>query len=152
MQLDEQEIRIGLVAYLDEECLWNDTQVTRYHGRGSLHTEPQVRPFVCIKSTDEECQWTPLTTESHTNSGYLRLYIRPEWKSGGSWDCHDNQWVNEDSYLVDGANLYTGAPSSFAQASSHECTCPDSRAEINEDGISAIRGEVQAQAHRSVEA
>jgi len=150
--LTEAEVQVGLVAYLDEQPLRNHPDVRWFNGRGSYHGPPAVRPFVCSAVDAGSCQWTPLTREESTGSGYGRARILPAWKSGGTSACHGNEWLAEDSYLVDGANIYEGPVEPFVLASHAECTSPATRARVNADGTRRIEAEVAKQVARREEA
>jgi len=142
------EIRAGIVVYLEEEVLRSSGKVTWYSGKGSEHGLPERRPLLCISATQEECNWVPVTTEPTTGSGYRRLPLEAQWRSGGDANCYGNQWITLDQFLVDGANMYVGPASEFVAASVNECTTAATRSVLSDEGVGAVLAEVSRQAHR----
>jgi hypothetical protein len=129
------EIAPGLVVFLDPDVLKAADSVS--------HTKdpPTARPgpFVCISADDEVSEWLPITTEAR----WERRAIRREWCSGGH-----AQWLRDDQYLNDGANIWRGPPQAFVDASDRELTDRPNRARIDATGLAEIMDEVAAQRHR----
>lgn len=146
--LTEDEIRKGIVVYLEEAALRSSGKVVWYSGRGSRHGPPERRPFLCISAAPEGCSWVPVTTEPSGGSGYRRLSLSAQWRSGGDVNCYANQWTALDQYLVDGANMYVGPASEFVAASANECTTAATRSVLREEGVLAVLAEVRKQEHR----
>jgi hypothetical protein len=134
------EVRPGLVVHLDHAALLGDAQVTA--------TIPQIpssepRLFVCYAVTGPNSSWTPLTKEPKTGSGYPRIHIKNEWKSGGP-----EKWLKATSFLNDGANTYHGPSARFAIASASEESTAASRCVLSAAGLAAVRGEILNQLGR----
>lgn len=151
--LTNDEIRLGLVAYLEEDVLRSSMAVTWYEGKGWTHGEPERRPFVCFELNEGQCKWAPVTTQARTGggTGYRRVELLREWRSGGDKACYDNQWIGKHQYLMDGAKYFVGPIAVFIDASKNECSSPATRALLNNDGIKAIRAEVERQENRRFE-
>jgi hypothetical protein len=135
--LDVGEIEPGLVVFLDQEALAADGLVTHTSDLPSF----SARTFVCFLVDGEISEWVPTTTEYRPE----RLQIRRAWRSGGH-----PQWLSDQQYLTDGANVWRGPHEAFAEASRLEVTSKSDRARIAENGLTAIRKEVEAQRYRRV--
>jgi hypothetical protein len=139
VKLAEAEIRVGLVAFLDQGKLMADPDV--------IETYPQasgiIRPFVCFEVGGGKSAWSPLTGTVRPE----RLEILRAWRSGGL-----PGWLKAPNYLNDGANTYRGPNASFVAASLGERTAAGSRAYINADGQAAVAAEIAKQAYRTVSA
>jgi hypothetical protein len=133
--IDANEIEPGLVVFLEPEALQADGRVT------CTKDPPTSRPgpFVCVSADDEISEWMPITTEER----WERVSIRREWRSGGH-----PQWLRDSQYLNDGANVWRGPHEAFVEASRQELTDQSTRARVSEDGLAAIREEVEAQRGR----
>ena len=133
--IGRNEIKPGLVAFLDPRVLAAQDGVS--------HTQdpPVARPgpFVCISVGSESSEWTPVTTEYRPK----RLVLRREWRVGGH-----PQWLRDQQYLNDGANLWRGPHDAFTAASSAEATMPLNRARLSTEGLAAVQAEIEAQRHR----
>ena len=137
-RLSLDEIKIGLVAHLDQAMLSRDPKV--------LDTYPQqsteLRPFVCVaKSDDGASTWAPLTSTSRPE----RVEILAEWRVGGL-----AMWVERPCYLNDGANIYIGRPTSIMAASHQEKTDRKTRSIMSQDGVNAVLTEIEKQRNRRV--
>lgn len=130
-----EEIEPGLVAFLDPEVLIEDARV--WHAQDAA--EISSRPFVCISVENGIAEWTPTTTDWRSE----RLEIRQVWRLGGH-----PQWIRDPQYLNDGANVWRGPGEAFVQASQQEVTIESNRARVSEQGLTAIRAEVEAQRPR----
>jgi hypothetical protein len=152
--LTRDEVRAGLVAYLEEDDLRRSEAVTWYEGRGSIHGPPERRPFACFEVDGDQSKWAPVTTQPLTGSGtgYARVELLAEWRSGGDDQCYGNQWIRERAYLVDGANYFAGPINVFVDASRNECSTPATRALLSAAGVNAIQAEVGRQQRRRTEA
>lgn len=150
--LTRDEVRAGLVAYLEEEVLRQSEAVTWYEGKGSVHGPPERRPFACFNTDRDQCSWAPVTTEPTTGSGYQRIELPGSSRSGGDNACYGNQWIAMRQYLVDGANYYAGPIDVFIAASRNECSTPATRALLNPEGVRAIQEEVARQQRRRTKA
>lgn len=148
--LTRDEVRAGLVAYLEEADLRGSDAVTWYEGSGSKHGPPERRPFVCFATSGDQCQWAPVTTEPRpgSGSGYRRVELLAEWRYGGDDACYGNQWIASRQYLVDGANYYSGSVEAFVNASRNECSTPATRGVLSTEGVKAIKDEVKKQQGR----
>ena len=121
---------------MDVEVLASDDRVV--NAKDPRH-DIRPGPFVCVSVSDEESQWVPITTEHR----HERTAIRSEWRSGGH-----PQWLRDDQYLSDGANVWRGPVEAFIAASHLELTHDATRAWVNEAGLEAIAGAIEAQRHR----
>ena len=128
--------------------------MTWYEGKGSNHGPPERRPFVCFEANGDQCKWAPVTTERRTGSGsgYPRVELQAEWRSGGDESCYGNQWIGKRQYLLDGANYFAGSIDVFIDASRNDCSTPATRAFLGADGVKAIQAEVNRQQRRRTEA
>lgn len=130
MRLVEDEIAVGLVAYLDEAALYDDPRI--------FCTTPQpsreVRPFICFRTENGVSQWSPATTQAKE----FRLFLEPAWRWGGG-----RAWMQERCYLADGANVYIGPNAAFCDASTAEKGRPGNRAHLSADGVAAVQAEVE---------
>jgi hypothetical protein len=151
--LTRDEVRPGLVAYLEEVDLRQSEGATWYEGKGSIHGPPERRPYVCFEVDGHQSKWAPVTTQSHTGAGigFARVKLLADWRTGGDAQCFGNQWIREPAYLVDGANFFAGPIDVFVDASRNECSTRGTRAELSPAGVEAIRVEVARQQRRSVE-
>lgn len=129
------EIRPGLVLFLDPEVLASSDRVTNTKDPRRFRSGP----FVCLTAGEEESTWLPITTEERRE----RLLIPPEWRSGGH-----PQWLRDPQFLMDGANLRRGPHDAFIAASGAELTSREDRARVSAEGLSAINEEVATQVHR----
>lgn len=130
-----EEIEPGLVAFLDPEVLIEDARVWHTQDAADISS----RPFVCFSVENGISEWTPTTTDWRSE----RLEIREAWRSGGH-----PQWLRDRQYLNDGANVWRAAHEAFVQASQQEVTVESNRARVSDEGVAAIRTEVEAQRHR----
>src|SRR4051794_14451625 len=98
--IDANEIEPGLVVFLDQAMLASDARV--------IHTQDlptfSSRTFVCLSVDTEIAEWVPFTTEFRRE----RLPIRLDWRSGGH-----PQWLRDDQFLTDGANVWRGPREAF---------------------------------------
>src|SRR5690349_16607725 len=120
--LEVGEIEAGIVAFLDPTVLTDD-------GRVCHAQDPPVTrqgPFVCLCTGAGSSAWTPLTTEWRRE----RVMVRREWRSGGH-----PQWLRDDQYVNDGANIWRGPNEAFVHASSLEVTDQTNRARVSEAGL-----------------
>jgi hypothetical protein len=138
MQIEPDEIRPGLVAWLSQEALTKDPQVVDAYPQMST----KVRPFVCYDVPGDVSSWAPLTQQYRQE----RLPIDLAWRSGGKME----EWRSGPQYLNDGANIYQGPHASFIAASNAEETVRENRAGISSEGMEAIRLEVARQVHRRI--
>jgi len=133
--LAEEEIEIGIVAFLEPKILQQDRRV--------CHTQdpPVTRfgPFLCIAVEGESSSWSPVTTTPNP----ARLELSEKWRKGGQ-----PQWLKEDQYLNDGANLWKGPNESFVAASFKERTDPTDRARLSPEGLRVVEQELEAQKGR----
>ncbi len=134
--LQPDEIRPGLVAFLDPEVLARDERVVNTK---DPRTGIRPGPFVCVSERDETSRWAQITTEERRE----RLPIPPEWRTGGH-----PQWLRDPQYLQDGANVWHGPNEVFVAASSEELTDTSSRAWVTEDGLVEIASEMGRQRRR----
>lgn len=146
--IDVDEIEPGIVVRLDPAILVADSRV--------CHTQdpPVLRagPFVCIAIEGETTTWAGFTTtdkksirpSSAASAPVGRLAIKPEWRSGGT-----KRWRFAAQFLADGASLWRGPKDVFAAASWQEIkTRSRSRARLSEEGLEAVRIEIELQRHR----
>jgi hypothetical protein len=94
---------------------------------------------VCVAVGGEGSEWSAVTTEYRPE----RLVIEREWRSGGH-----PQWLRDQQYLNDGANLWRGPHEAFVAASHAEATAALDRARLSEEGLAAVQAEIEAQRHR----
>lgn len=135
--LSAHEVEPGLVSYLDQSVLEADPAVLKTAPRqGDLRTGP----FLCFAVEGESSSWAPLTGQHRGE----RLELPREWHDGGGLG-----WRERLSYLVDGANTYTGPRASFVAASHSERTAATDRARLSTVGVQAVQGEVSRQLHRA---
>jgi hypothetical protein len=133
--IEREEIEPGLVAFLDPRVLAAEADV--------FHTQdpPVIRPgpFVCVSVERDRSEWSPVTTEYRPE----RLAFPREWRSGGH-----PQWLRDEQYLNDGANLWRGPHEAFVIASHEESTTVSSRARLSTEGLAAVKAEIEAQRQR----
>jgi hypothetical protein len=129
------EIVVGLVLELDQVALEQSAEV---HSTLPQVTDPRPGPFVCIEANGDGSCWSPLTRISRRE----RLRILKRWKTGGT-----PQWVNDPTYLNDGANLYFCTAASILAACVEQSAAGARRA-VTTDGVAAIRTELAKQKHR----
>lgn len=136
--ITDDEILPGLVAFLDQPMIEMDRRVSR------TKKLPDANPrlFVCYARSGDTSEWSPITTRQRP-TGYQRLRIERQWRSGG-----DPQWLRDDQYLNDGANTYRGPNRAFVDASHLERTEPGNRARVSAEGIGAILAEIERQVGR----
>jgi hypothetical protein len=141
------EVEPGLVAFLDRAQLNGNGTIAK---TGSVLSSNDERLLVCLEVAGDSSTWTPLTTEWRRE----RLYIDPNWRTGGDPVCSGGfpQWLLVDQFLQDGANTYQGPTTAFVAASWRECTEASSRSRLTQDGIMAIKAEVIAQRRRALPA
>jgi hypothetical protein len=130
-----EEIEPGLVAFLEPELLIEDARVCHTQDAADISS----RPFVCLSVENGISEWAPTTTEWRSE----RLEIRQAWRSGGH-----PQWLRDRQFLNDGANVWRGTHEAFVEASQREVTAASNRARVSNEGLMAIRAEVEAQRHR----
>ncbi len=137
------EIQPGLVVYMDEPLLGSDPRVQK---SGTVRFASDSRLCVCYAGDRVSSDWAPITTQVRSE----RLPIKAEWRSGGNPECSGGypQWLQAEQYLQDGANTYRGPSAAFVEASWQECTAPDSRARVSDDGVAEVVKEINAQRHR----
>jgi hypothetical protein len=133
--INADEVVPGLVVFLDQALLASNDLVTRTQDLPSF----SARTFVCLSVDGEISEWVPFTTEYRRE----RLPIRREWRSSGH-----PQWLRDEQYLTDGANIWRGPHGPFVEASWQEVTNRSNRARTSGDGLAAIQVEVEAQRHR----
>lgn len=134
--IEPDEVRSGLVAFLNVEVLAADERVVN-----TKDPREGIRPgpFVCLSVMDGASEWAQITTEGRRE----RLPIRPEWRTGGH-----PQWLGDPQYLQDGANVWRGPVEVFLEASREELTDRANRAWVTSDGLRAVVEEVVAQRRR----
>jgi hypothetical protein len=135
--IDVDEIEPGIVVRLDPAILIEDGRV--------CHTQdPPVSragPFICVAIEGEISTWAGVTT---TELRKDRLALRPEWRSGGT-----KRWRFAAQFLADGASVWRGPKEAFAAASWQEIkTRSRNRACLSEEGLDAVRTEIELQRHR----
>lgn len=136
--LTAPEVESGLVAWLDQATLNHDARVVK----STPHPgEPEPRPFVCFRVDGATSHWAPVTTSERKE----RLYLNPEWRSGGG-----PGWEARDQYLVDGANTYVGPTTAFLEASHGDWTEEGARMRLSEAGLAAVATEVERQKRRTI--
>ncbi len=137
MPIGVDEIKPGIVVRLDPKVLLADNRV--------CHTQdPPVSragQFVCVAIEAETSTWAGLTTQPRKE----RLGLRGEWRSGGY-----KRWRFVDQYLTDGASVWHGPNDVFAAASWQEVSATGgrNRARLSEEGLEAVRTEIELQRHR----
>ncbi len=137
-ELSEQEVQPGLVAWLDQVQLNHDQRVVKT----TPHLgQPEPRPFVCFRVDAMSSHWAPVTTVERKE----RLYLKPEWRSGGGAG-----WLSRPQYLVDGANTYVGPIVVFVAASKQDWTDAGDRMRLSQIGITAVVDEVDRQRSRTI--
>ncbi|HEX9641191.1 MAG TPA: hypothetical protein VGB13_07745 [Candidatus Krumholzibacteria bacterium] len=133
------EIAFGLVLELDQVALERSAEVHSTLPQGiDPDAGPRPGPFVCTEVDGDSSCWSPLTRIPRVE----RLEIPREWKTGGT-----PQWLNDPTYLNDGANLY------FCTATSVLAACVEQSAQgerrgVTTAGVDAIRAEVAKQERR----
>lgn len=104
---------------------------------------PVTRPglFVCVESDGRVSTWAGMTTAKRRE----RLELKAEWRLGGR-----QQWRLGEQFLTDGASLWHGDNRAFVAASWQEVSYAISRnrARLSEEGLAAVRKEVEAQRPR----
>lgn len=143
-----EEIAPGIVVRLDPPILLKDERVC--HTQDPPVTRPG--PFVCVEVDGEMTTWAGLTTTDKTSvrpthsasKPVGRLALKPEWRSGGP-----RRWRLSDQFLADGASLWRGPKETFAAASWQEIKLrTPNRARLSEEGLDAVRIEIELQRHR----
>jgi hypothetical protein len=132
-----EEIEPGLVARLDPAVLIED-------GRVCNTQDPPVSReglFVCVAIEGDQSTWAGLTTGGRRE----RLELKPEWRSGAY-----KRWRFAPQFLADGASVWCGPNEAFAAASWQEVSASGgrNRARLSEQGLAAVRREIEAQRHR----
>lgn len=94
---------------------------------------------MCVDEQDGASCWSPITTERRRE----RLKLHVQWRSGGH-----SQWLRDDQYLNDGANLWEGPNEIFVAASRQELTEAADRARLSAEGLFAVEQEIRAQRMR----
>lgn len=135
MKASTAEFQPGLVLWIDQKMLMDDPTVDESFAQ----RYGTMRPFVCVDVVGNRSTWTPLTGQHRVE----RLRIEREWRSGG-----ELPWRVGETYLNDGANTYTGPSTAFVAANSKERTVPSKRARISDQGLAAVRAEIERQRHR----
>ncbi|MGB7589201.1 MAG: hypothetical protein WBM00_10890 [Solirubrobacterales bacterium] len=142
-RIEIDEIEPGIVVQLDPAVLIASTHVI------NTQDPPVTRAglFVCVESDDRVSTWAGMTTGKRRE----RLELKPEWRRGGR-----QQWRQGEQFLTDGASLWHGDNRAFVAASWQEISYAISRnrARLSEEGLAAVRKEVEAQRprrHRSWE-
>jgi len=136
-QIDIDEIEPGIVVQLEPAILVKSTHVI------NTQDPPADRAglFVCVESDGKVSTWAGMTTGRRRE----RLELKPEWRRGGR-----EQWRRGEQFLTDGASLWHGDNRAFVAASGQEISYSISRnrARLSEDGLAAVRKEVEVQRHR----
>lgn len=146
--IDIDEIAPGIVVRLDPPILLEDERV--------CHTQdPPVNrpgPFLCVEVDGEMTTWAGLTTTDKTSvrpthsarKPVGRLALKQEWRAGGP-----RRWRLADQFLADGASLWLGPKEAFVAASWQEVKLrTPNRARLTEEGLDAVRIEIELQRHR----
>jgi hypothetical protein len=135
--IEASEIEPGIVVRLDPAILIEDGRVC--HTQNPPLTRPG--PFVCVAVEGDLTTWTSVT---ETPLRRDRLPLQREWRSGGT-----KPWRLAAQFLADGAALWRGPKEAFVAASWQEIkTRSRSRAYLSEEGLDAVRAEIEAQRHR----
>jgi hypothetical protein len=136
-RIDIDEIEPGIVVRLDPDVLIKSSHVI------NTQDPPVDRAglFVCVESDGKVSTWAGMTTARRRE----RLELKPQWRRGGR-----QQWRRGEQFLSDGASLWHGDNRAFAAASWQEISYAISRnrARLSEEGLAAVRREVEAQRHR----
>ena len=125
MILRLDEIKPGVVAWLDTAALFNDSRVRRV-GDG-----PPFRagPFLCVEIGPGYTSWLNLTTRSSPHP--TRMHLRAQWWLHGV--RHDLE-----TYINDVREPWTGRDVAFVDASHNE-TPVHIRPQLNRQGLNAVR-------------
>lgn len=136
------EVEPGLVVFLDQEMLDQDSRVFRTQDLSTVKS----RLFICFGLEANQSEWAPITTQGRRE----RLLLDSVWRTGGEPKCSGGfaQWLNEDQYLADGANTYRGPVECFVDASHIECSAVERRARLSAAGVEAVQFEVDRQQFR----
>jgi hypothetical protein len=137
MPIGVDEIEPGIVARLDPETLVGDNRAC------NTQDPPVSRAglFVCVETDGDLSTWAGLTTGARQE----RLAIKPAWRSGGY-----KRWRFAPQFLADGASVWRGPNEAFTAASWQEVSASGgrNRARLSEEGLAAVRKEIEAQRHR----
>jgi hypothetical protein len=133
------EIAVGLVLELDQVALEQSAEVHSTLPQGiDPDADPRPGPFVCTEVNRDTSCWSPLTRIPRRE----RLEIPGLWKTGGT-----PQWLNDPTYLNDGANLYFCTATSILGACVEQSPQGERRG-VTAAGVAAIRTEVAKQKGR----
>jgi hypothetical protein len=145
------EIKPGIVVRLDPAVLLEDDRVC--HTQDPPVTRPG--PFICVEVDGEMTTWAGVTTTDKKSirpsraagKPVGRLALKQEWRSGGT-----KRWRLADQFLADGASLWRGPKDVFAASSWQEIKVrTPNRAFLAEEGLDAVRIEIELQRHRPCE-
>lgn len=127
------EVAPGLVLEFDQQRLEIRRGIQSKLRLGSMAgTSARPGPFVCINVCGTTSTWSQLTRVFRKE----RLEVPKVWKSGGY-----DQWINDATYLNDGANLYIGESVEFLSACV-ESSSRSARRRVVEAALAAIGSEV----------
>jgi len=135
--IEIDEVEPGIVVRLDPAVLVDDDRVCN-----TLDPPvPRPGPFVCVAVEDEMTTWAGITATAVRRD---RLTLRSEWRSGGT-----KRWRLAAQFLADGASIWRGPKEAFVAASWQEIkTRSRSRAYLSDEGLDAVRTEIELQRHR----
>ena len=131
MPISADEIRPGVVAYLNVSVLMKDTRI-RYSEHGDSFRNS---PFVCVQRKGDETLWLELTTREEKTQ---RLELLSEWRAGGG-----GLWKKKRQFVHDARKPLIGPASAFADASNGVDIYSNSdRPEVLQAGITEMIGEI----------
>ena len=138
MKLAAGEIRAGLAIHFDYPALIarSDLFLSNIFDHSG-----KSRPLLCVARDGDMSWWAPVTT-SACSKKHQRLFLLPEWRSGGA-----DQWTMRPCFLLDGASLMAGPSIAFCMESV-ELTTPQTRGMLSLEGLRAVAGEIRNQTHR----
>lgn len=107
MPIAEQDIKPGVVAYLDVGHMVKDSRV-RYVEHGMPFRNG---PFLCVQRKGDDSLWLQVTGTRDAKG--IRVELLREWRVGGG----KGRWLRDPQFIHDARKPIYGPPAAFADAS-----------------------------------